>query len=333
MRLNAPRQQGFALIITLVFLSVMILGAGYFAVRVDQARELAALEQARAQAMIERHSALNAMLYRLTVVRSGMHGIGIDPTTVVRVDGTVYRDGESTLLQLQDQRGLINLHHLDQELLGRLLAQHGIPLEQRGRLIDTLLDYIDEDDFRRLQGAEKSDYEEASLPPPANRPLRTLQELQYVYGWQQLAQTDLPHEVTVTSTVAGINPNAASARVLACLPGVDSSVAQSLIRYREHTPLTPGVIGQLTGMSATQMQFRIFTFPSRSYRLTVGCQACGLPVDAYNLVLTPMSTDSPWYIESMAATTTKNGEGVVETAKPLPAIPPIEALPLNAFHL
>lgn len=332
MTLKLAQQQGFALITTLAFLSVMILGAGYFALKVDQARDLAVLEQARLEAMVERYSSLNAMLYRLAVVRPTQHGIGVDPTTAIRVDGTAYRDGKSTLLQLQDQRGLVNLHHLDREVLGRLLAQHNISLDRRGHLIDTLLDYVDEDDFRRLQGAEKSDYEAASLPPPANRPLRTLQELKNVYGWQELAESDLLDEVTVTSTVAGINVNAAPARVLACLPSVDSSAAQNLLHFREHTPLTPGVVGQLTGMSPTQMQFRIFTFPSRSYRLIIGCSACGLPTDAYNLVLTPMSISAPWYLESVIASAKKAGADVLAGSKPLPVISSIEAIPLNAFR-
>lgn len=54
-------------------------------------------------------------------------------------------------------------------------------------LSSSLLDWIDRDEDRRLNGAESADYLRSSVPyRAADQPLRTLQELRWVEGWAEV---------------------------------------------------------------------------------------------------------------------------------------------------
>lgn len=301
MSLKGSPQQGFVLVATLVFITAMLLAAGFFAAKVEKARSLAGLSQSRSDHMVAMHNTLQDMLYRLTRVRPSLHGLGPSAKQAIRLDGRLYLDDNAIRVRLQDQGGLLSLRFVDRVRLGRLLALKGVPLEAQSVLLDSLEDYIDENDLRRLNGAEADDYRASGLPPPANRPIRSVQELKQVFGWAAQAplwQDPRTLDLFTVSRVTGINPNAAPWEVLATMPFVDEAIARRLIAYREDTPLTQGIMGRLTGMHAEQMQFLIFPFPSGNYLLTLSC-ACALPPRSYNIRLTPFGDQAPWVLEGI----------------------------------
>src|SRR5438874_7015806 len=82
------------------------------------------------------------------------------------------------------------------ELLRKYLEIKGVDLNERDRMIDCLLDWVDPDNLVRLNGAEASeDYQ------PANALLVRIDELKKVKGWETF--TSAPgwdDEFTVNST-------------------------------------------------------------------------------------------------------------------------------------
>ena len=65
----------------------------------------------------------------------------------------------------------------------------GATPEQAAAYMDVLEDYVDADSLRRLNGAEASDYQLQSLPPPRNDWILSTQELARMPGWAQHPDT------------------------------------------------------------------------------------------------------------------------------------------------
>jgi general secretion pathway protein K len=114
------------------------------------------------------------------------------------------------------------------ELLRKYLEVKGVDLNQRDQMIDSLLDWIDPDNLVRLNGAE----DEPGYKP-SNGPLKTLDELKRVRGWEDFtAQADWDADFTLSSTDAKININWASRDVLLALPGFTEGTADRFIAMR-----------------------------------------------------------------------------------------------------
>ncbi|MGB0333798.1 MAG: general secretion pathway protein GspK [Opitutales bacterium] len=87
---------------------------------------------------------------------------------------------------LQDESGKLPINTMSEDLLNRMLEESfefdfGIARE----LSSMLLDWIDEDDNRRLNGAESDDYLQRDPPyRAANGPLQSLDELRLIEIWE-----------------------------------------------------------------------------------------------------------------------------------------------------
>jgi len=114
------------------------------------------------------------------------------------------------------------------ELLRKYLEVKGVDLNERDRMIDCLLDWVDPDNLVRLNGAE----DEPGYKP-TNGPLKTLEELKRVKGWEEF--TSRPHwdaDFTLNSTSAQIDINWASRDVLLALPGFTEMMADRFLQMR-----------------------------------------------------------------------------------------------------
>lgn len=88
---------------------------------------------------------------------------------------------------IEDETGKISLFRIAPQTLNVLFEEMGIPLDEAEPLTDALLDWTDEDDLTRLNGAE-SDFYETIDPPykPANAPLQSWHELRLIKGFDTL---------------------------------------------------------------------------------------------------------------------------------------------------
>ena len=113
------------------------------------------------------------------------------------------------------------------EMLRQYLEAKGIDLNERDRMIDCLLDWVDPDDLVRLNGAEASEGYQ-----PANALLVRIDELKKVKGWEAFTSTPgWDDELTVNST-GPVDLAWAPRDVLRALPGFTDAMVERFLQLR-----------------------------------------------------------------------------------------------------
>ena len=112
-------------------------------------------------------------------------------------------------------------------LFKQWLTRRGLNLKEIETFMDCLLDYIDADNVKRLNGAEDDgDYH------PANRELLSVEELAKVRGTGPLtSQPGWQDELTIYS-LGPIDLGSADAEVLALLPGIGDARMKRFLQMR-----------------------------------------------------------------------------------------------------
>ncbi len=113
------------------------------------------------------------------------------------------------------------------EILRKYLETKGVDLNERGRMIDCLLDWIDPDTLVRLNGAEaEGDYK------PANTLLTRIDDLKRIRGWKEfVAAPGWDADFTLNST-GPIDVVWASRQVLLSLPGMTEPRVEQFLQTR-----------------------------------------------------------------------------------------------------
>ncbi len=157
--------------------------------------------------------------------------------------------GEGTIsLDIIPEPSRRNINKLQIDDWERILEMAGVPEEDWPGLIDSFLDWVDPDDDAHVDGAETEDYYALQDPPyrAKNGPLDTVEEamlIRHFYPAILLGglPPDAPEGTSPMSGVADVltvygdgqvNVNAATARILMTLPGVDERIAQEIIEER-----------------------------------------------------------------------------------------------------
>src|ERR1700730_461584 len=113
------------------------------------------------------------------------------------------------------------------ELLRKYLEVKGVDLNERDRMIDCLLDWVDPDNLVRLNGAEDSDDYH-----PANTYLNRIDALKKVKGWEEFtSRPDWDNDLTLSSN-GPIDLTWASRDVLLALPGMTESIVDNFLQKR-----------------------------------------------------------------------------------------------------
>lgn len=146
-----------------------------------------------------------------------------------------YPAPNNVTVRVFDHGGKINLQRLSTPQMRDLLEKRiGNDPEQLDALLDAWQDWIDRDDLKRANGAEK-DYYEKLTPPyePRNGMLETVEELRLVKGFDQVFEgVNLEAAFTVYSNQSGINPNLATREALQLLPGLDDKTIDTILTKR-----------------------------------------------------------------------------------------------------
>jgi len=133
---------------------------------------------------------------------------------------------------------IANPNSPSRELLRKYLEIKGIDLNERDHMIDCLLDWIDPDNLVRLNGAEDDQGYQ-----PRNGPLKTLDEVKRIHGWEDFAsQANWDADFTLFTASQGsqanqvqsvpIDINSASRDVLLSLPGFSEPIVDRLLELR-----------------------------------------------------------------------------------------------------
>jgi general secretion pathway protein K len=170
-------------------------------------------------------------------------------------------------VRIMGEGGRLNINWLITEeqqprldMLKHWLELHGLTFEEREAFIDCLLDYVDADDVKRLNGAENE-----PGYTPLNRPLQSLDELEHVKNVGPLLRSPgWKDELTIYSS-GPIDLTSANEAVLRLIPGFgEARIARflQLRRGRDQVYATEDdmqfknykEIGQWLGMSTPQLQ-------------------------------------------------------------------------------
>jgi len=221
-------QSGFALILVLWVLSLLILMAGSFALSMRRETAIVAniKNSARALAIAESGIAIAEQMLTLP-----------DKNLQWRTDGSVYRieTGDAEIrVRLQAENGKIDINKADETLLTALLANAPVASGKPSvNLVSAILDWRDKDDLIHINGAESKEYLEAGLKyTPRNKPFERLDELQLVLGMDNEVFAWLAPLVTVYSGQAKVSLAKASAEVLRSLPELDPTLLESYLMQR-----------------------------------------------------------------------------------------------------
>jgi len=138
-------------------------------------------------------------------------------------------------VRIYDHAGKINLQRLTTDRMRDLLEkQIGSDIEQLQALNDAWQDWIDADELKRQNGAEKEYYEELSSPyQPRNRILETVEELLLIKGFADIFKNiEMENAFTTLSNSWQINPNLATKEALMLLPGMTGGMADAILVQR-----------------------------------------------------------------------------------------------------
>jgi len=157
---------------------------------------------------------------------------GVQPGSVV-LHGSLGKN-QTYEARITGEGGRLNLNWLVSgenpqriEVLRKYLEIKGVDLNERERMIDTLLDYVDPDDLPRLNGAEsEQDYD------PRNALLQRIEEVKDVKGWEKFtARQDWDADFTLYSN-GPIDLAWASRDVLLALPGFNEQIVDRYLEQR-----------------------------------------------------------------------------------------------------
>lgn len=232
--------------------------------------------------------------------------------SMIKLDGSSYNmsSDENYIISIQDGKGLVNLNTISQRFLKRLFEMLEISNVNHNTLIDTLLDYRDEDNLTRLSGAEKNSYSQLGLYPPSNNFLVTPWEAQRIVGWSKLSKLWKIHNqksLLTTCKSSGFNPNTASAEALSTfIDGVTIDNANMLIEYRERQPFRNSRnIGDALGIILEDQPFFFSFLPGRCFIVDLIKQNSGEHT-RFSLTLLPRNTTQPWQIDYVYKIPKKN---------------------------
>ncbi|WP_170161211.1 type II secretion system minor pseudopilin [Methylocaldum marinum] len=225
---RSAEQHGVALILVLWILALMTIMAGSFALSTQRETSLVTNARERARAVALADGGIHYAMFMLSLPNAADRW---------RADGTPYRlrlGGIPVEVRIYDEAGKIDLNAAQESTLRTFLAKLTRDEDQAVTLSDAIFDWRDNDDLKRLSGAEAADYRAAGLAQsPQNRNFLVLEELRGVFGMTPSLYRNFEPYFTLYNNVDGINPAKASRTVLLALTDGDVQAVDSYIAARE----------------------------------------------------------------------------------------------------
>lgn len=230
MRKSPSRQRGVALVLVMWAAVLLTVVAGSFIM--ERRTETMVVMNSVAMARVEAAASAG-------VTRAVAEAYRNDPTALDawKRDGAPHDwsyDGIAVRVEMRDESAKIDVNTASEALLRGLLVTAGLNDDEVNHLLDAILDWRDQDPYKRPNGAEEADYRAAGLSYlPGNAPFQALEELQLVLGMRPELYRRLAPSLTVHSRQPGVNPQVASRDVLLAIPGMTTEVVDDFIARRE----------------------------------------------------------------------------------------------------
>lgn len=274
--MNRSDTRGSVLVIVLI-LMVIAISLATFIVRLSRDITCATKNlQDKLHARLETESTLEKLKY--TIATGRFHSWYIanqSPNTglpdKLNLRGRPLTIGNSTV-QLQDTGGRLGLWPPSPFFINNLLIAGGIKEEEVRIFHDSLLDWIDRDDLKHLNGAERYYYRTEhgrSYQPRNDQFLQSAHELALIRGATPELLSLISANLVEARTTA-ININTANAPLLAAALKIDLAQAEQLLLHREKTGyLLSSDISRVLGIGLTIDEESITIFPSFSITFNI----------------------------------------------------------------
>ena len=194
------------------------------------------------------------------------------PLDLGRVEGEF--GGGHYLVEIQDESGKVDLNRVSEEQLRTLVTATGIPPHDADVITDSIMDWRDEDNAHRMNGAEDEYYQTLDPPyTPKNGAIDATEEIllirgvtpEYFYGRPEktddgsiIYKYGLSRYLTVYSNRNQINVNFAPLPVLLSIPGMSPAAAEKIYETRLTSPFqSPADISGIIpgGLGAGTLQY------------------------------------------------------------------------------
>ena len=160
--------------------------------------------------------------------------------------GKPFKYQDTVSISIQDLSSLVSVNLMDQTIARSLLNVLKVNDTKSRELVDSLLDWVDADDSRRINGAESQYYRSQGMIEPRNGYIQSVAEVAFIKGADALTPEQWQENFTV-ELVNGFNPLNAPRKVLKAVIKADNIVEQ-IISLRNDNQLTTLKFYQLTGI-------------------------------------------------------------------------------------
>ncbi|MDQ3622234.1 MAG: general secretion pathway protein GspK [Verrucomicrobiota bacterium] len=221
-RRRAASTQGSALLLTLWALMLLSAAVLAWAQLVQNDIELSGEANRAVEARAMAHSGLAIALHPLVTQKTPL----LDEELA---------DGMGFAVQMSSEGARLNVRWLlegedprKKNIFMHWLEQMELTFQERETFVDCLLDYIDGDNIKRLNGLE----DQGEYHPP-NRPLLSVEEIEKVPNSEFLTSKPNWKEHLTILSQGPIDLSAAPVEVLRLLPGLGEARIQELIKRRQ----------------------------------------------------------------------------------------------------
>ncbi len=263
MRLLGNKQEGSAIIIALM-MSVVTLLIVMFAVGITKKITLSSY-----MLMDKLHAKLKAesMMEKLKFyISTGKFGANFIESTFkgfpdrLYIDGRLQKLNDNETLVLQGTGGMIDAWVLNSKVITGLLRSKGVSESRIAIIVDSLADWYDADNFRRVSGAESFFYKSIGcVYSPRNfNGIQSVWEWRDIRGLMDNKTFNIIKNYLTLSPNWHFNVNTMDSRLLSCSMGIPPEIAKSIVKSRLNTPLTLSEISRITGKNYDVLMFSDF---------------------------------------------------------------------------
>ncbi len=257
----------------------------------------------KAEAILKARSAYDTLIYlmlngRFFQKEVMLSGVGhVTAIKAIPLNGEEISLADGVRVRVQESNGRMSLSAIDYLALERLIKETA-GMDNAEIPAESLLDWIDQDDFSRVNGAEKFYYQGNRVPyQPRNYPLQYKDEISFVRGFDRELFRKVESYLTILPTT-GFNPNTASDKLLKAKLEIDEQALNKLKDYLANKTLSSNselffLTGRRLSSSGEDINFLPSRFveievnvgaPNSLYRINAGVQLASNQHTPYNIL-------------------------------------------------
>jgi general secretion pathway protein K len=240
----------------------------------------------KAEAILKARSAYDTIVYLILNGRVSQReivtaiGSEISELKTLPLDGQKVSLSDDLYVQAQDSNGMLSLISMNTAGMERLIKKLG-SMDDASGIINSYLDWIDEDNFSRINGAEEFYYKGQGLPyTPRNYAIQYKEEVEFIKGMDRKLYAKIEPYLTMLPS-NGFNPNTASDEVLMAYLDINEESLKNLKDYMSKKAVSSDIeLFALTGRRMPRDFEGIYFFPSPFIEITV---SVGRPRSIYTI--------------------------------------------------